>query len=233
MKKLPRGASGERRTNLFNNPVFEAAGPRGGRGRSRKCKSARSARRAALLLANGGDELGAVRGGVRQLFLANVQRSWHSPGNSGRGFMEQDGGGCLRRHGAAPSVAAVELGVGCILCAVKTHENPTCGRRPRRRRLSGCAGSGGSRPQGQGWALKPRQKGSVARGGAAANGHAGPKHRGWEAGTGLKQIIVKSRGWIAPLLIDCDKAGGWGHGTRPRRRVFTRPGAAQHRAAWF
>lgn len=31
---------------------------------------------------------------------------------------------------------------------------------------------------------------------------------GKKAGMGLKQITIKSQGWIAPLLIDCDKAEG-------------------------
>lgn len=65
--------------------------------------------------------------------------------------------------------------------------------------------------------LKPRQKGSITRCGAALNGCTSPKHRDQgkgrgegEAGMGLKQNIIKTRGWIAPLLIDCDKAGAEG-----------------------
>lgn len=37
--------------------------------------------------------------------------------------------------------------------------------------------------------------------------------RGREARTELKQMIIGSRGWIAPLRTDCDKARGAGHRT--------------------
>lgn len=37
--------------------------------------------------------------------------------------------------------------------------------------------------------------------------------QGREARTELKQIIIRSRGWIAPLRTDCDKARGGGHRT--------------------
>lgn len=37
--------------------------------------------------------------------------------------------------------------------------------------------------------------------------------RGREARTELKQMIIGSRGWIAPLQTDCDKARGAGHRT--------------------
>lgn len=37
--------------------------------------------------------------------------------------------------------------------------------------------------------------------------------QGREARTELKQMIIGSRGWIAPLRTDCDKARGAGHRT--------------------
>lgn len=174
MKKPLHGASGEPGTNIFNNPFFfffffKRQGHAVAATDLGNANPPRSVRCAALLLANGGDELCAIKGQATffgwcatELAPARQFRPWLY-GAGWRRLPDVPARGSLRWHVAARSTAAVEPGAGGhthISRAVKTlSEIPPAGelqdKNPPMMALGMCW-LGGSRP--------PREAGLGARG---------------------------------------------------------------------